>query len=294
MHNRKPKLPVFVIIPVWNRPLKVKRALDSVLKQTLLPDKIWVIDDGSDVSLVPRLFSSPHVQWIRLSKNKGVSFARNVGLRLTLEKGESWICFLDSDDIWHPLKLEKQLCWMQAHPDMKVNQTGEIWIREGKRVHSQKKHAKPEGWIFKKCVSLCCITPSTVLLHSSVIQKVGFFDETFPACEDYDYWIRLSHHFPVGLLQEALATRFQEEKGQLSLETPLLDRYRVRALLKILKKESLSLDQRDWVLQRLKQLSNILSNGALKRGFFVRAKKYSRLLERIEDLKRFRVGMIKG
>ncbi len=178
---------ISVIIPTYNRAHTLSRALDSVLAQTHPADEVIVIDDGSTDSTVELLQNSyPNVTLIQ-QQNRGVSAARNSGIRASHSE---WVALLDSDDEWLPDKLNKQLALVSQQPEYKIIHSDEIWIRYGVRVNQMKKHIKKGGWIFQDCLPLCAISPSAVMIHRSVFDDVGLFDESLPACEDYDLWLR--------------------------------------------------------------------------------------------------------
>ena len=130
----------------FNRASIVSRAIDSVLSQTRLPSEIIVVDDGSTdntESLISEKYRT--VSYIK-SENKGVSAARNIGIKAA--KSE-WIAFLDSDDEWLPQKVEKQIAKISHNPSYKVVHCEEIWIRDGRRVNP-KVNIKNMGDIFLK------------------------------------------------------------------------------------------------------------------------------------------------
>ena len=98
---------VSVILPSYNRSQSVGLAVESVLKQSFRDFELCVVDDGSEDDTVEILDSIPgSFNTLRLKENAGVSHARNCGIRST---DSEWIAFLDSDDVWHPQKLEKQI-----------------------------------------------------------------------------------------------------------------------------------------------------------------------------------------
>ena len=128
---------ISVIIPVYNRYNLIDRAIKSVLEQTRRPDEIIVIDDGSTDGTDKIIINSyPDIILLK-QKNRGVSYARNNGIKNA--KG-TWITLLDSDDEWLPEKLEKQLMTLQDNSSSQICHTDEIWIRNGVRVNPMKKH----------------------------------------------------------------------------------------------------------------------------------------------------------
>ena len=254
---------VTVIIPTYNRMGLLSRALTSVARQTRPPDEVVLVDDGSTddtEGLIRRQF--PHVRYLQ-QENRGVAAARNRGIREA--KGE-WLAFLDSDDEWLPHKLERQLDAVREEPEFSLCHTNEIWIRRGKRVNPLKKHAKSGGYIFKKCLPLCVISPSSVLIHRSLFEQVGLFDESLPACEDYDLWLRVTAIRPVLYLEELLIIKYGGHADQLSRRHWGMDRFRIRALENVIDSETLSAEDRRAAARMLVEKIDIYLAGARKRG----------------------------
>ena len=262
---------VSVVIPTWNRADQVVRAIHSVLSQNAPPAEVIVVDDGSEDDTAARILNAfPEVRLLS-QPNLGVSAARNRGID---ESSGEWIAFLDSDDTWSPDKLAMQMALLRFQPDLLACHTEEIWIRNGRRVNPMQKHAKPAGWIFRRCLPLCCVSPSSVLLHRAVFESVGNFDETLPACEDYDLWLRVFQQYPIGLVESPLVTKYGGHADQLSRRYWGMDRFRVKALEKILRKDQLSHAHREECIKVLKQKCDILIGGFEKRGNFEEAEHY--------------------
>lgn len=253
---------VSVIIPTCNRAGSLRRALDSVLLQSSKPFEIVVIDDGSTDStrsMVERDY--PGVAY-HYQQNRGVSAARNTGIA---RAGGDWIAFLDSDDEWLPGKLAAQHEAICGHPEYRVCHTDEIWVRRGKRVNPMRKHAKSGGWIYEKCLPLCVISPSSVLIHESVFMQVGGFDESLPACEDYDLWLRICSVYPVLFVDQFLLRKYGGHSDQLSRKFWGMDRFRVLALEKMMNSGWLGEESRAATRAVLLEKLRILHGGASSR-----------------------------
>jgi glycosyltransferase involved in cell wall biosynthesis len=268
---------VSVIIPTYNRVRTLPRALDSVLAQTRAIDEIIVVDDGSTDSTVDLVLGNyPQVKLLQQS-NLGVSAARNHGIK---EASSDWIALLDSDDRWLPTKLEAQFALVKQRPDHRLCHTEEIWIRNGKRVNQMHKHRKSGGHIYNQCLPLCVISPSSVLMHRTLFEEIGLFDETLPACEDYDLWLRVCAREPVLFVDTPLIEKYGGHDDQLSRKHWGMDRFRIRALEKILANNLLTPDQGRETVAMLLRKAAILEQGARKRGKLQRADYYRQLMQR--------------
>lgn len=266
---------ISVIIPSYNRAHTLQRALDSVLNQTLKPNEIIVIDDGStdDTQSVLNLY--PGITVIEQS-NSGVSSARNSGVE---KSSGDWIGFLDSDDEWLPKKLEKQWAAI-CNDDKLISHTEEIWIRNGQRVNPMKKHQKYGGWIYDKCLPLCVISPSSVMIHKTVFDDVGNFDESLEVCEDYDLWLRICSKYPVLFLDEPLIVKYGGHEDQLSRKYWGMDRFRITALEKMNNSGYLNKDQHNATIDMIIQKCEIIINGMKKRGKVYEVQEWEKKLER--------------
>jgi len=262
---------ISVVIPTHDRAGLLPRALESVLAQTLLPLEIIVVDDGSrdpTRQLMEQRF--PRVRYL-YQANRGVSSARNRGIEAA--RGD-WIALLDSDDEWLPNKLKLQMRALQAQPGIRLCHTEEIWIRNGRRVNAMDKHAKGGGHIFRRCLPRCVISPSAALIHRSLLRETGLFDETLPACEDYDLWLRVCAREPVCFVETPQIRKYGGHQDQLSRRFWGMDRFRIQALEKLLRSGTLSGQQQRLATVTLLHKADILARGATKRGKPERAARY--------------------
>ena len=268
---------ISVIIPTYNRCDLLKRAINSVIKQTITPKEIIIVDNGSTdqtYQMVSSLF--PEINYF-IEKKRGVSAARNKGI---LESKSKWIAFLDSDDAWKPTKLEKQMEYSVFNQDKyRIIHTDETWYRNKKFLNQLKKHKKSGGNIFKNSLQLCCISPSSVVLKKQIFDDYGLFDENLEVCEDYDMWIRITSKEEVGFLDSPLVLKYGGHGDQLSKKFWGMDRFRIEALEKNLKNKCFTKIQKKIVLDILIEKLTIVSNGAQKRGNKDTFKKYNDKLQ---------------
>lgn len=265
---------VSVIIPTYNRAEFLRRAIDSVLGQTYQEFELLVIDDGStDTTHEIVTAYRKRITYI-FQKNQGVSSTRNLGIQSS--RGEL-LAFLDSDDVWLPEKLERQVVVMDQHPELQLCHADEIWIRRGVRVNPKKKHKKYGGYIFPYCLPLCVISPSSVMIRRTLFEKVGYFDERLPACEDYDLWLRITKEYPVYFIEEPLLIKYGGHADQLSQQYWGIDRFRIQALEKLLQTDDLTSEQREQTLRELRRKCRIVATGCLKRQKFEEWERYTRI-----------------
>ena len=264
---------VSVIIPTYNRGWIVKEAIESVLAQDFTDFELIVVDDGStdNTSEILKEFESD-IRVIRQT-NRGVSAARNRGILASVGR---WIAFLDSDDLWLPEKLSRQVDFFTTHADAMICQTEEQWIRNGVRVNPRVRHHKFSGLIFERSLELCLVSPSAVMIRKDLFDVVGLFDKSLPACEDYDLWLRVSCRFPVYLIDTPLIIKRGGHADQLS-RAPGLDKYRIQSLHNIIESNLLSTSQRTAAAQMLKEKCRIFANGCRKRGRDDEAEYYENL-----------------
>lgn len=256
---------ISIIVPTYNRKSLLFRALDSVVNQTYLHWDLTVIDDGSTDGT-----AESFAQWrqqknadlkiqFHRAANGGVSRARNLGVQMS---SAPWIAFLDSDDEWLPDKLTLQI---ELAGKFSLIHGEEIWIRNGVRVNPKQKHSKSGGSIFTRCVDLCCISPSTVLLRRDLLLLHNGFREDFEVCEDYDLWLKICAENPVGFINSPVIRKHGGHLDQLSLRFKAMDYWRVKALIPFLRQSSpISESDRLYVAEQIKKKCEILIAGFLK------------------------------
>jgi glycosyltransferase involved in cell wall biosynthesis len=278
---------VSIVIPTFNRAQWVGEAIQSVLDQGYARLELIVVDDGSDDQTQDVVQGFGTVLTYVWQAHRGVSTARNRGVEAA--RGEL-LAFLDSDDLWRPGKVAAQVALFQQQPQVQACYTDEIWVRRGVRVNPKRIHQKHEGWIFLQSLPRCIISPSSIMLRRTLWDRLGGFDERFPACEDYDLWLRLTVTVPIALLPQRLIVKRGGHADQLSRCVPVLDQYRITALEKLLR-TPLSLPQRQAVLQHLVQKCAVVAQGAHKRHqearwscYAQKEQRYRRQLVSLEQL----------
>ena len=272
---------VSVIIPTYNRRAMLPEAIDSVLAQSIESFELIVIDDGSTdgtseylarpVGRASLPAAPVRTIWVERIDHRGPAAARNRGAAMARAP---LIAFLDSDDLWAPTKLERQLAFMSANPGCAISQTGEIWIRNGRRVNPGMRHRKRAGDIFIDSLRTCLISMSAAMIRTDLFRALGGFDEIMDAAEDYDLWLRILIDHEAGLLDEPLMTRRGGRPDQTSAATPAIDRFRILALAKLLADERLSDQRRIAVAEVLAEKCRIYAVGLERRGRFDTAKLY--------------------
>ncbi len=255
---------ISVIVPTFNRAHTLERALNSVIHQTCPPVEIIVVDDGSNDTTTAMIeawrttadFSGNFV-YLKTA-NRGVSSARNAGAQAATSP---WLAFLDSDDEWLPHKLNTQAPLTEDYP---LVHGEEIWIRNGVRVNAMKKYEKSGGRIFKRCVDICCISPSSVLISKDLFTKLDGFRSDFPVCEDYELWLRITARHEVGFVSEPVQKKYGGHEDQLSRLYKAMDFYRCRALVPFLENRDITAEERAHVIKVLIEKCEILIQGYLK------------------------------
>lgn len=215
-HNRDPRWDVAVVIPTYNRAHLIGDTLDSVLAQTCAPAEIIVVDDGStdDTPEVVRAYGG-RVRYHRIA-NSGVCHARNVGVRMT---NAPWIALCDSDDLWRPEKLERQMTLFRQAPGVEYGFCDFVILGDRGCESETKFERSPEGywdgarkidddmWIldvplYERLLTYHPIFPSTVVMGRDFFERVGGFDERWGRTvgEDVEFTLRCVQHAPAGVI----------------------------------------------------------------------------------------------
>jgi glycosyltransferase involved in cell wall biosynthesis len=202
---------VSVVIPTYNYARYVGDAIDSALAQTAPPLEVVVIDDGStdDTPAVLAKYGD-RIRAIR-KENQGLSAARNTGIR---EARGEWVAFLDSDDAFHPRKLELQLAALAADPKLKLAATAAF--SDEPVAWADIPAAPPVVPVTAGAVAVrTFFAPSSVLVRRDCFDAVGDFDTALRSVEDRDMWVRVCAKFPAAVVAAPL-TWIRQTPGSMS------------------------------------------------------------------------------
>ncbi|MBW2470584.1 MAG: glycosyltransferase [Deltaproteobacteria bacterium] len=267
--------PVSIIIPTYNRKEFLSKAVDSVLAQSYPYYELIIVDDGSEDNTA-ELFAShdPRIIYLR-QENRGPAAARNSGIQ---KAKHELIAFLDSDDRFAENKLDLQVRAMQAEPTFLISHTQEIWYRKGSLLNQKKKHQKCNGDIFKRSLQLCAVGMSTVMMHRGIFERYGFFDEEYPCCEDYEFWLRVSTEQEFLLVDQPLTLKDGGRNDQVSTIYRMgMDKFRIQAIMKLLIIGKLTGNQKASALEELERKCQIYGRGCVKHGRVAEGKYYLNL-----------------
>ena len=225
--------PVTAVIPAYNAAEHLTETIVSVQNQTLAVEEIVVVDDGSDDETA-RIARSHEVRLLQHDTNKGVSAARNTGIRAARN---DWVALLDADDLWKPEKIARQFDLASSLEDVQVVFTDEEHVEEGdiliprfldqhdpylkvSKTHLGDSVYRLDQSSFGRALFPGnCLKPSTLLLRRELFEQVGGFDEQFTApdsgigtCEDQDLSLRLTVHTDPVVIEEPLV-RYRRRAG---------------------------------------------------------------------------------
>lgn len=191
---------VSIIIPAYNAEKYLRETIDSALAQTYENTEIIVVDDGSTDRTPDILAEYGNKIRVVRQTNKGTAAACNAGVAAA--RG-AWVCFLDSDDIWLPNKVARQVehCGANAISHTDSVCFGDAIARETRRSSFEPPYS---GQVLKELLVVNFITKSTVMMRRDVFNRYGGFDESYVTCEDWQLWIKVCAEHNLGYLPEAV------------------------------------------------------------------------------------------
>ena len=194
---------ISVIIPTYNNASVVKEAIQSVLEQTLSDYEIIVVDDGStdNTREVVRSFSDKRIRYV-YQENRGRSSARNHAIGLA--QGE-YVAFLDSDDLFMPTKLEKQVACMEKNPNVLLSHTSYIRVNAGGEYIEEVESGTFSGKVYPEIIRGCPIATPTVMVQRNALGANMRFEESIRIGEDTILWTQLARKSIILGIDEPLA-----------------------------------------------------------------------------------------
>lgn len=190
---------VSVVIPVYNRARELDRALASVRAQTLDDIEIIVVDDGSPE---PLNLSQKNLQVIRHPANRGAAAARNTGVAASCGR---YIAFLDSDDLWRPEKLARQVAVMEGASREVIGCVTGFALYLGDAEAEMYTPPPVNDWRRHSLKGCRCSPGSTLMFRRDAWQEVGEMDETLRRLEDWDWLLRAARRYRLIALPDTLA-----------------------------------------------------------------------------------------
>lgn len=198
---------VSVVLPTYNRADVLRRSIRSVLDQTYEDIELIVVDDGStdETGAVVSTIDDSRLEYIEHETNRGAPAARNTGIDAS--RGD-FIAFQDSDDVWDPRKLEKQMATFdRAGSDVGVVYTGVWRIHDGKNRYVPQPGVGPkEGDLSEALFRFNFISLQTAVVRSRCFAETGNFDERLPRLQDWELWIRIAEQYEFRFVDEPLVT----------------------------------------------------------------------------------------
>ncbi|WP_135828647.1 glycosyltransferase family 2 protein [Halorussus halobius] len=200
---------VSVVVPTYDRPDRVERAVASVAAQTYDRIEVLVVDDCStnpvaDVLCGDRDRTFERFEVLRHDRNRGGSAARNTGIRAS---DGDYVALLDDDDRWEPEKVERQVELLDRREVGVVTTGAKVLDRNGQLLRASRHDGLPgdsveltKRLLCRNVVGSC----SSVMVDGEVVDAVGGFDERFPSWQDLEWYVRLSRHCRFGVVPEPL------------------------------------------------------------------------------------------
>jgi glycosyltransferase involved in cell wall biosynthesis len=229
---------VSVVLPVYNRATLLPHSVRSVFAQTEGDWELLIADDGSTDgtrALLSEWSVDPRVRVLELEHSGNPAVVRNAALRAA--RGE-FVAFLDSDDVWMPEKLQRQVSCLCARPACGWSYTAFHHVDVNGRFLDDGARARwtpVEGDIFGATItgSAPIRTASVAMARRELIESAGGFDEELVSGQDYDLWMRLALRTPVCVLDEALTAVRVHARSHSSAWPPRALEFRDLSLRKV-------------------------------------------------------------
>lgn len=209
---------ISIIMPTYNRERLVLRSIQSILDQTYTNWELIIVDDGSTDSTqqVVQSVNDQRISYIKNQKNMGAALSRNKGVQLA---NYNYLAFQDSDDVWKPGKLEKQMCYLSKHAEFDLVYSSFVNHHlDGRKVQVPNDQiGEREGNLLSTLLINNVIGTPTILVKKETFENNRGFDETLCALEDWDFVLRVSESSRIGFIPDVLVEAYQT-KGSLSCD----------------------------------------------------------------------------
>jgi glycosyltransferase involved in cell wall biosynthesis len=196
---------ISVLMPVYNVAEFVAASIESILNQTFQDFEFIIIDDGSNdgTSEAIGAYKDPRIVFVQ-RRHLGTVYQLNFGLAIARGK---YIARQDGDDWSHPKRFEKQIDFLESHPDYGVVSSAmSVSDEKGSPIKVLRYPAEPD---FEKLINKCCISHAASMWRRDINDRIGGYDEQFNknCCEDYDFWLRVVEHYRIHVQNEVLYTK---------------------------------------------------------------------------------------
>ncbi|MCS7204343.1 MAG: glycosyltransferase family 2 protein [Leptospiraceae bacterium] len=276
-------------------------AIYSIQKNSFLPSEIIIILDVPEEEFFSyrnliyryKFLDFSYVRIYRNTRTKGPAGARN----LAIEQSQyEWLAFLDSDDLWHKEKLYYQWKFLSKRPFLKACHTKEQWYKNQKFNPTPKRLEPGTGKFLVEAFRHCLISMSSIMIHKSVFEEIGYFDEELIAAEDYDFWIRYLVHYPIAIIpniHRRSPTLKRSGGWAQTSQTKNIDVFRLYSLLKVYEHYFEKLDpwEKEELLKQIQYRYRIVQTQRQKYEFSEKTNKiYTKIQEKISRLMPMFVG----
>ena len=220
---------VSVLMSVYNGEKYLKEAIDSILGQTFKDFEFLIINDGSTdkTAHILKSYHDPRIKIINNGKNIGISKSRNKALNIA--KGK-YIAVMDADDISLPLRLEKEVGFLEQNKNIGLVGTDYLIISQNGKILHTVKCIEDYELLKLKLLEENQFAHSSIMFRKECIKKVGFYREEFMLALDYDFVLRISEEFDVTNIPEYLCKwRINTESVSVKKKT-LQDKYSLLAI----------------------------------------------------------------
>lgn len=224
---------VSVITPTYNRARYIEEAIDSALAQTYPNVEIIVVDDGSTDETPAILKGYGDKISCFYQDYQGVSAALNLGIK---NSSGQYLAILDDDDIWLPEKLELQVAYMEAHPEVGMVHADMLVLSERSGDSRPRKRELsrpiPSGYVLPELIQRNFIFGCAALVRRSCLDEVGLFDPELQAAEDYNLWLRIARRFSITYMDRPLAI-FRLHATNITRDPLFMQEWHLKALKKM-------------------------------------------------------------